>query len=66
MSKQKKAIPVFSSEQEEREFWTSHDSSEYIDWNKAVPAIFPELKQKMKKRLKEYIDREYDPKQKAL
>jgi hypothetical protein len=44
MDQQKKVIPVFNSEQEEREFWTSHDSSEYIDWDKAAPAIFPDLK----------------------
>jgi len=48
MDQQKKVIPVFNSEQEEREFWTSHDSSEYIDWDKAAPAIFPELKPTMK------------------
>ena len=24
-----------SSEDEEREFWTTHDSTEYIDWNNA-------------------------------
>ena len=28
-------IPQFSSEDEEREFWTTHDSTEYIDWGKA-------------------------------
>ncbi len=28
-------IPQFSSEDEEREFWTTHDSTEYIDWSKA-------------------------------
>jgi predicted DNA binding CopG/RHH family protein len=48
MKTQKKTVPTFSSEQEEREFWTSHDSSEYIDWDKAAPAIFPDLKPTMK------------------
>jgi CopG antitoxin of type II toxin-antitoxin system len=28
----KKAIPVFKSEAEERAFWESHDSTEYVDW----------------------------------
>lgn len=28
-------IPQFSNEDEEREFWTTHDSTEYIDWSKA-------------------------------
>ncbi len=30
-----KPLPQFSSEDEEREFWTTHDSTEYIDWSKA-------------------------------
>ena len=40
-----KPIPHFTSEDEEREFWAEHDSTEYIDWSKAVrnPA-FPNLK----------------------
>ena len=32
MAKELKEIPTFKSEDEEREFWTSHDSTEYIDW----------------------------------
>ncbi|RXK88444.1 hypothetical protein EST62_02735 [Chlorobaculum sp. 24CR] len=48
MKKQTKTVPEFSSEQEEREFWATHDSSEYIDWKKAKPAIFPDLKPTMK------------------
>lgn len=39
-----KSIPQFKSEQEEREFWASHDSSEYLDWSRAKPVIFPNLK----------------------
>ena len=35
MSSKHKPIPQFSNEDEEREFWASHDSTEYIDWNKA-------------------------------
>lgn len=37
-------IPEFNSEQEEREFWESHDSSEYLDLSKAERAILPTLK----------------------
>jgi len=45
MSKQFKAIPHFSSEKKEREFWQTHDSTEYIDWSKAKRGIlFPNLK----------------------
>jgi CopG antitoxin of type II toxin-antitoxin system len=39
-----KPIPNFANEQEEREFWMTHDSTEYIDWSKAVRATFPNLK----------------------
>jgi predicted DNA binding CopG/RHH family protein len=40
----RKSIPKFKSEKAEREFWKKHDSSEYLDWSKARPAIFPNLK----------------------
>jgi predicted DNA binding CopG/RHH family protein len=40
----RKAIPRFASEDEEREFWASHDTVDYFDWSKAVRATFPELK----------------------
>ena len=43
MSKTKKATS-FKTEAEERAFWESHDSSEYVDWNKAKAAVFPNLK----------------------
>ncbi len=39
-----KKIPNFKSEEEEFEFWSQNDSTEYIDWKKAQPAIFPDLK----------------------
>jgi hypothetical protein len=35
MSKKLKPIPHFHSEAEEREFWESHDSTDYLDWSKA-------------------------------
>jgi len=31
----KKQLPKFKSEDEEREFWSKHDSTEYIDWDNA-------------------------------
>lgn len=43
MSKAKK-IPEFTSEAEERAFWESHDSTEYVDWKQAKRAQFPNLK----------------------
>jgi len=39
-----KKIPDFKTEQEEREFWETHDSTEYLDWSKASLAVFPDLK----------------------
>ena len=39
-----KKIPRFKNEDEEREFWAAHDSTDYIDWNKAKKAVFPNLK----------------------
>lgn len=44
MAKKLKKIPKFKSEKEEREFWQTHDSTEYVDWSKAVRASFPNLK----------------------
>lgn len=35
---------VSQAEAEERHFWETHDSSEYLDWNKAKTAFFPHLK----------------------
>jgi len=35
MSSKSNSIPQFSNEDEEREFWATHDSTEYIDWSKA-------------------------------
>jgi predicted DNA binding CopG/RHH family protein len=39
-----KPIPEFHNEDEESEFWAIHDSTEYVDWDRAASAIFPELK----------------------
>jgi predicted DNA binding CopG/RHH family protein len=43
MSKVKK-VPKFKTEQEEREFWETHDSSDYVDWTKAESASLSNLK----------------------
>jgi len=42
--KQLKKIPEFKNEDEERKFWNTHDSTEYVDWSKAQKAVFPNLK----------------------
>ncbi len=40
----RKQIPNFRSEDEERRFWDSHDSTGYINWKKAKRITFPNLK----------------------
>lgn len=45
MKTQLKQIPHFKSEEEERKFWQTHDSTEYLDWTKAKRGfVFPNLK----------------------
>ncbi len=44
-----KRIPTFKNEDVEREFWDTHDSTEYIDWGKADRVIFSNLKPSVKK-----------------
>jgi len=42
--KKLKKIPKFKSEDEEFEFWATHDSTEYLDLSKANRMRFPNLK----------------------
>ena len=44
----KKPIPTFASEEEEREFWATTDSTEYVDWGRARRAIMPDLTPSLK------------------
>jgi predicted DNA binding CopG/RHH family protein len=44
MRKKLKSIPAFAGEAEERRFWETHDSTDYVDWSKAERARFPNLK----------------------
>jgi predicted DNA binding CopG/RHH family protein len=39
-----KQIPKFQNEQEEAEFWRTHDSAGYVDWSQAKKTVFPNLK----------------------
>jgi len=39
-----KKIPEFESEEQEREFWSEHDSSEYVDWSRAERVTLANLK----------------------
>jgi len=42
--KELKPIPHFETEDEERAWWGSHDSTNYVDWSKARRVQFPNLK----------------------
>jgi predicted DNA binding CopG/RHH family protein len=42
--KRLKAIPHFESEAEERAFWETHDTADYVDWSRAKAGVFPNLK----------------------
>ena len=44
MSTNRKAIPKFRTEAEERRFWETHNSSNYVDWRKAERVRLPNLK----------------------
>lgn len=42
--KKLKKIPVFATEAEEKAFWLTHDSTEYLDWGNAEKVRLPNLK----------------------
>jgi predicted DNA binding CopG/RHH family protein len=42
--KRPKPIPTFRSEDQERDFWATADSTDYFDWSNARRAVFPNLK----------------------
>lgn len=43
-----KKIPRFQSEEEEREFWATHDAADFIDLSQAEQALMPNLKPTLK------------------
>jgi predicted DNA binding CopG/RHH family protein len=45
----KKEIPKFEKEDQEREFWSKEDSTDYIDWQAANRAVFSNLKPSTRK-----------------
>jgi predicted DNA binding CopG/RHH family protein len=44
VSKRLKSVPAFASEADERKFWETHDSADYVDWSKAQRVALPNLK----------------------
>ena len=60
MNKNKiKPIPKFKNEDKEREFWATHDATDYFDMSKAIKnPVFPNLKpstQTISLRLPQYL-----------
>lgn len=43
-SRSLKPVPRFETEDEEREFWATHDSTDFVDWSRAKPVTFSRLK----------------------
>jgi len=59
--KKLKKIPKFKNEDEEREFWSKANSTEYVDWSNAKKVSFPKLKPSTKTisiRLPEHLIQE--------
>jgi len=44
IKKRLKPLPKFKNEDEERNFWATHDSTDYIDWYKTVELDLSKLK----------------------
>jgi predicted DNA binding CopG/RHH family protein len=44
MRKAAKPIPKFKTEADERRFWETHDSSDYLNWSAAEHVRLPNLK----------------------
>ncbi len=56
MQKKFKPLPKFKSEQEEQEFWATHDSTEYLDWSKAEEAKFEDFPSEIDSNVKKLIE----------
>jgi predicted DNA binding CopG/RHH family protein len=48
MKNTRKKIPRFRNEDQEREFWSEVDSTDYIDWSEARRFTLPNLKPSLK------------------
>ncbi|MFH1618333.1 MAG: BrnA antitoxin family protein [bacterium] len=44
----KKKTPKFRNEDDERIFWASHDSADYVDWKKGKRVLFSNLRPSVK------------------
>lgn len=46
--KQKKSVPKFRTEAQERAFWAKHDSADFVNYGKGKRVLFPNLKPSVK------------------
>ena len=37
-------LPAFDSEDAERQFWSEHDATDFVEWSRAKRAVFANLK----------------------
>jgi len=44
----RKRLPKLAGEDQERDFWTKHDSTDYLDWTNAKRVALPNLKPSLK------------------
>jgi predicted DNA binding CopG/RHH family protein len=44
MNKPTKTVPKFANDAQERAFWETHESTDYLDWSKVQKVTFPNLK----------------------
>lgn len=44
MTRKLKPVPAFATEAEERQFWETHDFTDYVDWSNARRVRLPTLK----------------------
>ncbi len=44
----KNKLPEFENEDQEREFWSSQDSVDYVNWTESEDVIFPKLRPTVK------------------
>ena len=44
----RKRVPKFADEDQERDFWATHDSTAYLDWKQAKRLTLPNLKPSLK------------------
>lgn len=59
--KKLKKIPKFKNEDDERNFWATHDTTDYVDMSQARRVHFPNLKPTLRTisiRLPEYLIQE--------